>query len=358
MGFTNTDDACLNIFDSSGNPLPKATYASITNSINNVIGTKPALNVFVNGGYVIGTSRGGTDEVVKYFSGKGPAKFLVKPNVANGYLGYPVSRAQDYRTSALNTTDIAAIIASIIADGNLISQTQLYNPADFKSAPANGKASLIYLYQTSSMQNLTSSQQSQMDSLNAINLNFFGEVMAEYCYYKTMYLFLLNKYFAVYNYSVYQSSGAPDIGIEAIGGSSATSTADITKNVPGFTPVITKQALNLNQIAYYLACLNSRMVDINALLAGINQYYTNALSTIQGQIEASGSTFGSQKDVEKKVNALNASVTNITKLQSEADYRRGIIEYTAEKNRYSNILLGLYAFLNIAAIGIIMNLRQ
>jgi hypothetical protein len=100
------------------------------------------------------------------------------------------------------------------------------------------------------------------------------------------------------------------------------------------------------------------MMDINGLLTAINLYYSNAITDISKQLEASGKTFGSQSEVEGRLVALQASAKDISKLQSEADYRKGIIDYTQEKNRYSNILLGLYAFLNIAAIGIIMNLRE
>jgi hypothetical protein len=34
------------------------------------------------------------------------------------------------------------------------------------------------------------------------------------------------------------------------------------------------------------------------------------------------------------------------------------MEYNSEKNRYSNILLGLYAFLNIAALATVFQLAR
>jgi hypothetical protein len=82
------------------------------------------------------------------------------------------------------------------------------------------------------------------------------------------------------------------------------------------------------------------------------------LAELAKELEANGQSFGSQQDVENRLTALHASATSIKKFQSEADYTKGIIQYTEEKNRYSNILLGLYAFLNIAAIGVILNLRE
>jgi hypothetical protein len=256
------------------------------------------------------------------------------------------STIADYRTNPLTPTDFITIIQAIINDGNLISELQLYNPADFQTTPSSG-GSLIYLYQAVS-------KQKEIDALLSVNLNFFGVVMAEYCYYKRLYTYLLNRYFLVYNYSSYTANG-PDIGIGAIGGITATAA-----NGPqsAASPTQTVQALNLSQIAYYLACINSRLVDINGLLTAVNAFYTNALSQLAAKLDSDGNVFGSQQDVEKRLVALNASTLLVKKFQSEADYRKGIIQYTEEKNRYSNILLGLYAFLNIAAIGVILNLRE
>jgi hypothetical protein len=354
MGFSDITDACQYVFASDGGSLPPVNaYSAIASS--SAVGVTPPLKDFINAGYTIGKPNSNqTDQVLRYFAGKGPATLKAKPNIVK-YFSYPLSGNIDFRTTPLSSSDYLNTIKMLIHDGNLISQTQLYNPADFQKAPTPGQASLIFLYQTMSLQNLSSSQTAEMDTLQAINLNTFGEILAEYCYYKKLYLFLLNKYFQIYTYSTYQASG-PDIGIEAIGGKTATATVG-PRSTLGTTKQ-TVQGLNLNQIAYYLACLSSRMMDINGLLAAINIYYSNAITDISKQLEASGKTFGSQSEVEGRLVALQASAKDINKLQSEADYRKGIIDYTQEKNRYSNILLGLYAFLNIAAIGIIMNLRE
>jgi len=338
MVFT-TDDACVNIRQT---PTKTISYSSVASAKR--AGENAPLIEFVNTGYVIGTSAGSNDEVVKYFSGKGPAKFLVKPNVVT-YLGYPVG-STDYRTNPLGPTEFVTIVQAIINDGNLISQLQLYNPSDFKNTPAVG-GSLIYLYQAIN-------QQKEIDELFAINVNFFGEVMAEYCYYKGLYTYLLNQYFLVYNYSTYRPNG-PDVGIGSIGGIQATA-ANGPQSAANTTQTV--QALNLSQIAYYLSCINSRLIDINGLLTAVNTYYINALANLSKQLEATGLSLGSQEDVKNRLTALTASKNSMSKVNSEAEYRKGIIEYTEEKNRYSNILLGLYAFLNIAAIGVILNLRE
>lgn len=348
MGFTNTEDACANVFASGGGSFPTLTYSNVTIASTPTAGSTPSVNDFINAGYVIGKSGTTyTDTVLKTFAGHGPMPLKGQmPNIVS-YLGYPIAN-KDYKTTP--TGDYTSVITALIRDGNLISQTQLYNPADFKTPPAAGSASLIYLYQTMSHNTLSSAQTTEMDKLEQINLSFFATYLAEYCYYKRVYMFLLNSFFNVYYYNTYSSSG-PDAGIDKIGGT-AIKQDDTT------AAIVTKKTANLNQIAYYLACINSRLTDLRGLLDAINKYYSNALTTITSQLESSGTTFGSQQDVEARVNALKNSSNKLDTLRSEADYRKGIVEYTAEKNRYSNILLGLYAFLNLAAIGVILNLRD
>lgn len=343
MGFTNTDDACQNIRATGGGSLPAVTYSSICAG---VASSTPRLLEFVNSGYVIGEPGGVTHPILKYFAGTGPAILKNKPNVVTGYLGYPVG-SFDFRRSPLQMTELQPIIQNIIKDGNLISDAQLYMPSDFQTTPSDKTASLIYLYQQSSEKPLTAAQVQQMNTIQAINLNFLGEVMAEYCYYKRNYLFLLKKYFDVAKYEIY-AAGGPDVGIEAIGGSQATS----NENLP------TKQTLNMNKISYYMSCLSSRLADLNELLKAINIYYTTLLSNTSKNLGDAGKTFTNQENIESTLIGLKSSSSNINTLQSEADYRKSIVQYTEEKNRYSNILLGLYAFLNIAAISIIINLRE
>jgi hypothetical protein len=355
MVFTYIVDACQYVHPSGGGSFPAIIYADIASA--SAPGTTPPLKEFINAGYTIGeaTGVGIEDKVLKYFKNTGPAVINSNKTICQ-YFGYPLG-SPDYRNVALSENDIHNKVMDLIRDGNLISKEQLYNSADFISPPNANQASLIFLYQTLSQSNntLSNEQKSQMDKLEAINLNTFGLILAEYCYYKRLYLYLLNKYFAVYNYTNYSANG-PDIGIDKIGGIEATAKNGPMSIVPSST--INVQAYNLNQIAYYLACINSRIVDINSLLQSINLYYSSTLASISQELEASGYSFGSQADVEARVNTLQSSAKNIHKLQSEADFRKGVIEYTEEKNRYSTLLLGFYAFLNIAALGIIMNLRE
>jgi hypothetical protein len=58
----------------------------------------------------------------------------------------------------------------------------------------------VYLYQLSQKPgySLSKEQATRVMVLEAKNLRFFGAFLAEYCYYRTRYEWLLQKYFAVY----------------------------------------------------------------------------------------------------------------------------------------------------------------
>jgi hypothetical protein len=67
---------------------------------------------------------------------------------------------------------------------------------------------------------------------------------------------------------------------------------------------------------------------------------------------------GSNADLTEKITALSESAQDTSAYLQQQDFHQGIMEYTLEKNRYSNILLGLYAFLNIAAVAMVIHLNR
>jgi hypothetical protein len=113
----------------------------------------------------------------------------------------------------------------------------------------------------------------------------------------------------------------------------------------------------LKGLAYHMACLNTRMTDLRRLLAQINTYYAGIFTTIQTQIN-DGSLIGSNSDLTRKITALNTSSKEANKYLTQAEFSRGVMDYNLEKNRNSNILLGLYAFLNISALAMIFQLSR
>jgi hypothetical protein len=57
------------------------------------------------------------------------------------------------------------------------------------------------------------------------------------------------------------------------------------------------------------------------------------------------------------VKALQDSAKEAKQYMNESQFAQRAMEYTQEKNRHANILLGLYAVLNIAALAMIYKLK-
>ena len=106
-----------------------------------------------------------------------------------------------------------------------------------------------------------------------------------------------------------------------------------------------------------MACLNTRMNDMRSILNHINNYYTSVLNDYQQRLNSMGE-IGSTNDVENKILALQQSADDAQEYLSQADFRKGVMEYNSEKNRYANVLLGLYAFLNISALAVIFHVMR
>ena len=120
-----------------------------------------------------------------------------------------------------------------------------------------------------------------------------------------------------------------------------------------------KQPKLLQGIATQMAKLNTRMVDMKRLLNAINESYQTIFTNVQTTINSGGaSIIGSNANVVAATQALSSSAESAEKYLSDAEFRKGIMDYTSEKNRYSNILLSFYAFLNIAALAAIFQLAR
>jgi hypothetical protein len=266
----------------------------------------------------------------------------------------------DALANGVISTSPVSVLGKLINHGFLLSKVELFRPSDFNpdTPPPPGGESLIYLYKIaqSGTLNLTSTQINRKGTLEARNLRFFAAWLAEYCYYRTRYEVLLRKYFTIYSQ---QSIGGTDTyAPPSVSSAIVTSifngsgTAD---NKYSATPI--SQQDYLKALAYQMACLNTRMTDMRLLLGKISEYYNAVYLEIQNTIN-SETTIGSNTDLTNKINALNDSAIKAQKYLSERDFHQGVMEYNAEKNRYSNILLGLYAFLNISAIAIVINILQ
>jgi hypothetical protein len=271
----------------------------------------------------------------------------------------------------LNGTTTSSVVGTLIKNGLLLSEREVYNPSDFDptlAVPPANTESLLYLLSIVDYGNtattttaagtttttITQDQQVRRTTLEARNPRFFGAWLAEYCYYRSRYNWLLKKFFQIYTTQPY---AAPNI----------TTNSTLAKLFagPGSGPnqytEATKSALPQSEylrcLVYHLACLNTRMVDMRFLLGKISEYYSDVQTTVQNVVNST-STLGSNKELTDKLIILNDSAASVQKYITERDFRQGVMNYNLEKNRYANILLGLYAFLNILAVAVIVQIKQ
>ena len=106
-----------------------------------------------------------------------------------------------------------------------------------------------------------------------------------------------------------------------------------------------------------MACLNMRLADMRTLLSKINLYYNGVFTNIQSDINSSTAS-GSNKKLTQTITALQTSAAEANTYLTETDFAQEAMKYNSEKNRYSNILLGFYAFLNIAALATVFQLAR
>jgi len=304
------------------------------------------------------------ETIVDTFIVKGLGKKYTYSTTAN-----PIMRPTDFWTPS-DITPQGGIVASpqsllgmLLGRGYLLQQKELFNPSEFTPnapPPPPGTESLVYLYQLSQKPgySLSKEQANRVMVLEAKNLRFFGAFLAEYCYYRTRYEWLLQKYFAVYTQQA--KVGSSSAYVAPVAGSpvfttlfNGQGTAD--NQYTSSTSLI--QTDYLKGLTYHLACLNTRMTDLRVLLGNISNFYENVMNQIQMTVNSQDLP-GSNQDLVNKIIALNESAEYAQKYMTERDFHHGVMEYNAEKNRYSNILLGLYAFLNISAVAMIIQLSR
>jgi hypothetical protein len=249
-----------------------------------------------------------------------------------------------------------SVLGKLIKAGHLLSASQVYTPSQFVAGaaiPAANTESLIYLYNLSQKQALSAAQVTLQATLENTNLKFFGAFMAEYCFYRTRYEWLLTKFFAIYStpttgtggYSTMQTAAADALFGGGRAFPSGSSSASLT------------QSAYIEGLTYQMACLNMRLQHMRTLLSKINTYYNGVFDLIKSDIN-SASADGSNTKLTQTITALQTSASQANKYLTETDFAQEAMEYNSEKNRYSNILLGLYAFLNIAALATVFQLAR
>ena len=256
----------------------------------------------------------------------------------------------DLDTIGANTSTATSIIGHLMKDGFLLKPTEIFATGDTASMYGTDSAttsssppptSLFQIYAIENIEGkLTDAQRLVKNNLECKNLRFFGAFFIEYCYYRSRYSALLDLYFNVFTVATYT---APTV-------TNLFGTSDDTK----FTGTAPSQADYLKVIAYHLACLNTRLVDMRRLLGQINTMYGAYYKQLRDAINETSGVSGSTTSVFNSLTALQLSAKDTNKYLEEADYRQGVMDYASEKNRYANILLGVYAFLNLSALAVVV----
>lgn len=292
------------------------------------------------------------------------AFLLRKPNsttvetILDNYVMNGGVRVSNY-TRPLTDQQILALRGQLLDAGYLLKQDEIYNVNQLTATNTNqytGSETLLLLGKLEQSGPLSATQSTRKLSLQERNLRFYAAFLAEYCFYRTRYQWLLSKYFSVYRttpFTPIQISSTQGPGVLFLTTAATASTAATNQYTQ--TPLI--QSDYLKGLAHHMAIINSRMVDLRRLLNSINSYYSEVFTNIQANINSSSSIPGSNSNVQETISALQLSAKESKKYLQEAQFSEGVMKYTQEKNRYSNILLALYAILNVSALAMIYKLK-
>jgi hypothetical protein len=253
--------------------------------------------------------------------------------------------AGDFDPNGNPTSNPRSIVGSLVVAGYLLKRNEIY---DLK---LNDPATLVSLYQTEQSSSLTTDQATRKAMLETKNLRFFAAFLIEYCFYRTRYMWLLRQYFNIYSTSTrtYRSpsAGDPCFSLFVGQGNGENKYSGGSLSQPDY----------LKGIAYHMACINTRLIDMKRVLNGISMYYDSVYLNLESVLN-SADEIGSNQHLTQTIQALKTSADTSLDYATQTDFREGVMQYTAEKNRYSNILLGLYAFLNISALAVVFQLLK
>ena len=309
-----------------------------------------------------------TFRLMKFMSGAGTAGttsqlngFMMKKGTAyqtivDSYFtkvksNYPISYGA---TGGLTDGELNTVLTNLLTDGRLVTESEMISQEQLNQADPNkvtpGTETLLYLSKISLTAPLSAAQQQRKETLETKNLSFYTAFLIEYCFYRTRYQWLLKKYFNVYATATdkytYPNAGAPPFSLFSGQGQAPNQYSSLPLTQPDY----------LKGMAYHLAILNTRLTDMRRLLSAVNTYYTGVFTKIQTTINSS-SLIGSNVDLENSLNALKASSNEAKQYLTEAQFKEGAMKYTMEKNKYTSILLALYAVLNIGALAMIYKLK-
>jgi hypothetical protein len=292
-----------------------------------------------------------THRLIHFLNGKTFAMVNNDKPIVDNYISLLNKPSYTFSTNenpTITDNDIITIVDKLLSEHILLNKDELFNPLQFgRGAVLDQEESLIYLYsiEENASKSLTPRQLGRKTVLEQRNHLFFSNFLMEYCFFKTRYNIILTKYFDLYTKpattTIPTSKDIFGVGVPAPESASA-----------GFS-----QKDYLKALAYHLACINTRMTDMRRVLSEITSRYNIIFQTIQSAIN-DGSIPGSNVELTSTIQTLNASAKDVNAYLAEADFKKGVMDYNSEKNRYANMMLTIYAFLNIAGIATIYHLAS
>ena len=341
-------------------------WTSAQNTLTTFLGSVTASGFDLTKAVLASPSTSATARLIKFLSGGGPlvtgkdftklSDVLLKnssgayESIVDTFITGPAPKGQgisSYTFTTGSTLNVTAIVTSLVSSGYLLSSNELYDSTQFApgaTIPAAGSESLVYLYGLQNNNKITPAQTTRIQALEAKNLRFFGAFLCEYCFYKSRYDLLLAKFFEIYSTPV-ASFTAPGPSSFIWSLANSPSGAGITQNNC------------LEAIGWHLACLNTRMTDMRGILAAINTFYSGVFTSLNANLNDANLP-GSNSKLQSTIVQLQTSADDAMDYLAEKDFQKAAMEYNSEKNRYANIMLSLYAFLNIAALATVFQLAR
>ena len=94
--------------------------------------------------------------------------------------------------------------------------------------------------------------------------------------------------------------------------------------------------------------LNKKLNDLTQIINGITNYMLSSTSGLETQIRNFDNLIRDKQDKLQKQNRI------ITSSQATTELNKEMVKFTEQKSKYSNNLLGLYSFLNVVALGLLV----
>lgn len=158
--------------------------------------------------------------------------------------------------------------------------------------------------------------QSNADTFVKKQSDLLKNIQAEYCFYDARYKYSLGKLLSAIQQGYIANTGDAQSAVQKY----LTSTQ----------------------------ALNQRLNDLTQIINGVTEDMLSSSTNLEAEIKAFNKQITDQKKKLDNQNKILSSSQATTKLNKE------MVKYTEQKARYTDNLLGLYSFLNIIALGLLV----